>query len=139
MLEFSCVSCMIFFCKQKTAYEMRIRDWSSDGCSSDLILPPGHLPRRPRGHHCPSRQPRTVVFRFKSRCGHGADRYLVGSCAAGLSGRSRAHTHAKQPYTRRRRTNQDRKRVEEGESAPVRVRLGGRRIMTKTDTNITTK
>src|SRR3546814_12004663 len=25
-----------FFCKQKTAYEMRISDWSSDGCSSDL-------------------------------------------------------------------------------------------------------
>src|SRR3546814_3758667 len=25
-----------FFFKQKTAYEMRISDWSSDGCSSDL-------------------------------------------------------------------------------------------------------
>src|SRR3546814_18866071 len=30
-----CVS-MFFFCKQKTAYEMRISDWSSDVCSSDL-------------------------------------------------------------------------------------------------------
>src|SRR3546814_5665037 len=29
------VSCF-FFCKQKTAYEMRISDWSSDVCSSDL-------------------------------------------------------------------------------------------------------
>src|SRR3546814_8414599 len=28
---------MIFFFKQKTAYEMRISDWSSDVCSSDLI------------------------------------------------------------------------------------------------------
>src|SRR3546814_9387032 len=28
---------MLFFCKQKTAYEMRISDWSSDVCSSDLI------------------------------------------------------------------------------------------------------
>src|SRR3546814_7032290 len=27
---------MFFFCKQKTAYEMRISDWSSDVCSSDL-------------------------------------------------------------------------------------------------------
>src|SRR3546814_15641057 len=27
---------MCFFCKQKTAYEMRISDWSSDVCSSDL-------------------------------------------------------------------------------------------------------
>src|SRR3546814_9625505 len=26
------------FCKQKTAYEMRISDWSSDVCSSDLLL-----------------------------------------------------------------------------------------------------
>src|SRR3546814_9886355 len=29
---------MFFFFKQKTAYEMRISDWSSDVCSSDLIL-----------------------------------------------------------------------------------------------------
>src|SRR3546814_1520665 len=29
---------MIFFFKQKTAYEMRISDWSSDVCSSDLVL-----------------------------------------------------------------------------------------------------
>src|SRR3546814_21075706 len=29
---------IIFFCKQKTAYEMRISDWSSDVCSSDLSL-----------------------------------------------------------------------------------------------------
>src|SRR3546814_13102347 len=27
-----------FFCKQKTAYEMRISDWSSDVCSSDLAI-----------------------------------------------------------------------------------------------------
>src|SRR3546814_11539052 len=27
----------IFFCKQKTAYELRISDWNSDVCSSDLI------------------------------------------------------------------------------------------------------
>src|SRR3546814_9155791 len=27
----------LFFFKQKTAYEMRISDWSSDVCSSDLI------------------------------------------------------------------------------------------------------
>src|SRR3546814_16496056 len=27
---------LFFFFKQKTAYEMRIRDWSSDVCSSDL-------------------------------------------------------------------------------------------------------
>src|SRR3546814_5858123 len=31
-----CVSIMVFFFKQKTAYEVRISDWSSDVCSSDL-------------------------------------------------------------------------------------------------------
>src|SRR3546814_19154533 len=35
----SCVSYLLFFFffKQKTAYEMRISDWSSDVCSSDLL------------------------------------------------------------------------------------------------------
>src|SRR3546814_2100807 len=31
-----CVFLYFFFFKQKTAYEMRISDWSSDVCSSDL-------------------------------------------------------------------------------------------------------
>src|SRR3546814_16740599 len=35
----------VFFFKQKTAYEMRISDWSSDVCSSDLEYANG-----PRGH-----------------------------------------------------------------------------------------
>src|SRR3546814_10728145 len=30
---------LFFFFKQKTAYEMRISDWSSDVCSSDLANP----------------------------------------------------------------------------------------------------
>src|SRR3546814_10290394 len=30
------LSVFVFFFKQKTAYEMRISDWSSDVCSSDL-------------------------------------------------------------------------------------------------------
>src|SRR3546814_12996564 len=29
---------LVFFFKRKTAYEMRISDWSSDVCSSDLII-----------------------------------------------------------------------------------------------------
>src|SRR3546814_8722506 len=34
-----CLSCFLFFFffKQKTAYELRISDWSSDVCSSDLL------------------------------------------------------------------------------------------------------
>src|SRR3546814_1907718 len=35
-IGYGVVSCCFFFFKQKTAYEMRISDWSSDVCSSDL-------------------------------------------------------------------------------------------------------
>src|SRR3546814_10404850 len=35
-VDFSSVFVVFFFFKQKTAYEMRISDWSSDVCSSDL-------------------------------------------------------------------------------------------------------
>src|SRR3546814_7302597 len=34
------ILCFFFF-KQKTAYEMRISDWSSDVCSSDLVVAVG--------------------------------------------------------------------------------------------------
>src|SRR3546814_18721705 len=50
-----------FFFKQKTAYEMRISDWSSDVCSSDLAIgidrarraaaAGGDAGRRPDRHH----------------------------------------------------------------------------------------
>src|SRR3546814_16323712 len=48
---------LFFFFKQKTAYEMRISDWSSDVCSSDLAEQPvddqshvrGQTHRRPAG------------------------------------------------------------------------------------------
>src|SRR3546814_17103591 len=36
MLVVCCVLLSLFFFKQKTAYEMRSSDWSSDVCSSDL-------------------------------------------------------------------------------------------------------
>src|SRR3546814_1024415 len=35
-VRLSCLCYFFFFFKQKTAYEMRISDWSSDVCSSDL-------------------------------------------------------------------------------------------------------
>src|SRR3546814_2490042 len=42
----------MFFCKQKTADEMRISDWSSDVCSSDLMFPDAvrHLGGEPLLH-----------------------------------------------------------------------------------------
>src|SRR3546814_2433521 len=54
-----------FFFKQKTAYEMRISDWSSDVCSSDLvIIDPVHL-----------RDPR-IGARGQQRVGEGGGRRL---------------------------------------------------------------
>src|SRR3546814_4401248 len=45
------MSCIFFvFFKQHTAYEMRISDWSSDVCSSDLSRTPHSIERRPLGH-----------------------------------------------------------------------------------------
>src|SRR3546814_1259531 len=36
----------MFFCNRKTAYEMRISDWSSDSCSSDFVSAAGEQNRR---------------------------------------------------------------------------------------------
>src|SRR3546814_6299600 len=41
---------LFFFFKQKTAYEMRISDWSSDVCSSDLLHLDGDGAARVGGH-----------------------------------------------------------------------------------------
>src|SRR3546814_555413 len=45
MLRWLYLFVVVFFFKQKTAYEMRISDWSSDVCSSDLQRQ--RAPRRP--------------------------------------------------------------------------------------------
>src|SRR3546814_10814929 len=54
---FFCLFCFFFFFfKQKTAYEMRISDWSSDVCSSDLR---GHLLRQSQSLVSQDREART--------------------------------------------------------------------------------
>src|SRR3546814_5131284 len=57
--------CVLFFFKQKTAYEMRISDWSSDVCSSDLVDGHFHMAAR---QLAPRRAGRAV------RIGDGDDR-----------------------------------------------------------------
>src|SRR3546814_1563530 len=44
--------CGVFCVKQKTAYEMRISDWSSDVCSSDLQLSGGRVGLYPSCFAC---------------------------------------------------------------------------------------
>src|SRR3546814_3431844 len=50
-------SFIFFFFKQKTAYEMRISDWSSDVCSSDLPGATGRRRSAVRLHGAPRRLP----------------------------------------------------------------------------------
>src|SRR3546814_13284345 len=66
---------LFFFVKQKTAYEMRISDWSSDVCSSDLFIVPAQrfdseLRTQARitslGDHCQSRVQNIAVHQMES-------------------------------------------------------------------------
>src|SRR3546814_18641574 len=108
------VCIFFFFFKQKTAYEMRISDWSSDVCSSDLLWPRGHdelergplwparaqrlwrlekRGRRPRPHAGKRRR----RARYRGQCGVAlcavADdrRPHKGRDGGGLHARSRGH------------------------------------------------
>src|SRR3546814_4769492 len=68
---------LVFFFKQKTAYEVRISDWSSDVCSSDLrggqdrtrAPPAGRGSARGRGDQL--REPQVGAADGGQRRGHG--------------------------------------------------------------------
>src|SRR3546814_7762345 len=103
---------VFFFFKQKTAYEMRISDWSSDVCSSDLR----------HGAELASRR------RWRRRSGRGSDphrghRQGGAGAARPRTGRCAPHRHA--------RAEAARKSVVEGKSVSVRVDPGGSRIIKK--------
>src|SRR3546814_1696557 len=75
---------LFFFFKQKTAYEMRISDWSSDVCSSDLSGTAFRRTRRCRGEATrPRRTPnrrgdpaaaRSTAPAHRTRCTRRSDR-----------------------------------------------------------------
>src|SRR3546814_9767960 len=70
-----CFFALFFFFKQKTAYEMRISDWSSDVCSSDLgfTLPSCKMEFHPGGaFQCLMRSPEGTEHRM-----HGVYREIV--------------------------------------------------------------
>src|SRR3546814_2007511 len=66
---------ILFFFKQKTAYEVRISDWSSDVCSSDLQR------ERGRQHGKPADEAHVPLVRGQSGHGDGAD--SLGTTAIG--------------------------------------------------------
>src|SRR3546814_4736614 len=80
----------IFFFKQKTAYEMRISDWSSDVCSSDLF---GDF-RRDLSNV------RQVIDRVFLPSGGGSDSKVGADAVEEHLHRNRDQQHAHQPLHR---------------------------------------
>src|SRR3546814_8664825 len=103
---------MIFFCKQKTSYEMRISDWSSDVWSSDLLPGGGAGRHRRAAPHPPGRAHLRGGGRRKAerqglhRAGTGRRRrshlrhQVAGGHALMTSGRSEEHTSELQSLMR---------------------------------------
>src|SRR3546814_2719682 len=81
-----------FFFKQKTAYEMRISDWSSDVCSSDLDPPTFVIPEGARERAAPE------PTRCSEVCEH--PRYVHGPALPAVAGPADCWRSA---YCRRRR------------------------------------
>src|SRR3546814_5676409 len=108
-----------FFFKQKTAYEMRISDWSSDVCSSDLAL--GHRIALMPGQHRHAAQRLELRVRELPVDGIAYQRGKQLHDAAGFAQARRSVV-----------TRPARKSVVSGKSVSVRVDLGGRRILKKT-------
>src|SRR3546814_9195766 len=89
---------LFFFFKQKTAYDMRISDWSSDVCSSDLV------------------QPQNVAYGASYTHSFWQD-----TSPNSLHPRAAGRTVARQAEDR---VCQDRTSVVEGKSVSVRVDIG---------------
>src|SRR3546814_18469505 len=121
-----------FFFKQKTAYEMRISDWSSDVCSSDLA-----------GARSGARGAAPVGIPVKGRWDHHQHRRRPEAQRQRQLGRARQlpvrterrHLHLCDRRLWRKQSQLPRlarKSVSEGKQGPVRVDLGGpRNIKTK--------
>src|SRR3546814_19819522 len=132
---------LLFFFKQKTAYEMRISDWSSDVCSSDLARRRCRLRSGRAG-----RRPWRLVDGQADLAAPDIHRHAL---------RIQAHAHIAQARLRRdigdgvdqvavlrvlrrildRLVDRDRKSVVYGKRVSVRVDLGSRRILKKKKQN----
>src|SRR3546814_14247211 len=123
---------VVFFFKQKTAYEMRISDWSSDVCSSD----------RARSSMSDKQEPEK---KGKGKGKPAAEKKAQGKPAAERQASERPSGPRQPPrlktlYEERLRAElmetfgykKDRKSVVEGKSVSVRVGIGGRRVIQKT-------
>src|SRR3546814_12507641 len=132
-----CVIVIFFFCKQKTAYDMRISDWSSDVCSSDLL-------------HAEARCGLAVILRIEavdfgaefhpSHVAQAHDGPAFGGAQADVAELLRRlqarldRDGCVELLFLGRRT--DRKSGVEGKSVSGRVDLGGRRVIKKKIKNV---
>src|SRR3546814_19975181 len=99
---------------------MRISDWSSDVCSSDLaVAPAGQVVQRP-GNHLLARARLAENQHIGLGPGQRADLFAQAQHRLGLS-----------EQARRQLLPVDRKSVVEGKSVSVRVVLGGSRLIQK--------
>src|SRR3546814_17375140 len=123
---------ILFFFKQKTAYEMRISDWSSDVCSSDLergravverVEPGGGVVRRLGVGQAHRRDAEHLV-------GDDGDEHLV-RCRLGAPG-----SVGGDDLVGADRVGQARKSVVAGQRGSGRVVAGGRRIIKKKKDNM---
>src|SRR3546814_18257764 len=142
-----------FFFKQKTAYEMRISDWSSDVCSSDLmVVEPAaaaaaaarHTEDQARQmadaldamatHGLATEQGRAADQRFHSLVIEAARNQLLSPLSSSIMAAVEWTTIFQQPLRAlprapmtEHRAPRDRKNVVMGKSVSVRVDRGGRR------------
>src|SRR3546814_12204693 len=120
-----------FFFKQKTAYELRISDWSSDVCSSDLCS------SAPAGSTVQG-VPRVTAAAFAVQAPAGARfhgvagrRLEVQPGVVGKPRRQRVQHRGPQVVAERRVDEKDRKSGGWGKRESGRVDLSGRRILKK--------
>src|SRR3546814_18659562 len=116
----------MFFFKQKTAYEMRISDWSSDVCSSDLPYLRYWLDTTQAGSFCMVDPPEGRVADWPEEAFRTVRATYWGMISEvdRQIGRLVERLQAAGAW-------EDRKRVVSGKSVSVRVVLGGRRSIKK--------
>src|SRR3546814_5173959 len=102
---------LVFFFKQKTAYEMRISDWSSDVCSSDL---PGAQRAELR------QEPPTHALRRMAR-NHMADLMAHDTSHLGLVFRQRNQAAGDVDVAARQREGIDDRAVQQGDRKSTRL------------------
>src|SRR3546814_19572679 len=112
--------CIIFFLKQKTAYELRISDWSSDVCSSDLGHSHGML-----GHD--HKRPLDILAEARQQLARYPGIRLVNERADSISGEIDDFSVLSDDGE----SLGVRKSVVAGKRVSVRVDLSGRRIIKK--------